>query len=139
MVPQPEPEDKNVIVRPLGYSTPLEKFFSQYTEFQYLPLNSPVAEFKRLCKEYGWEKDDDSEEEEDEWAREKNDKEKEDARRKFNIAIKKEFSDLYGSDEKDINNWHKLCHVLRIDPVPDTLKECRAVGCYSFGHFDLPV
>ncbi|KAF8490458.1 hypothetical protein F5888DRAFT_1741471 [Russula emetica] len=31
-----------------------------------------------------------------------------------------------GSDEKNINNWYKLCHVLRIDPVPNTLKECRA-------------
>lgn len=42
--------------------------------------------------------------------------------------MKKEFDTLYGSDEKDINNWFKLCHVLRIDPVPDTLKECRAVS-----------
>src|SRR5947208_1191249 len=106
----PQPEDENVIARPLGVSTPLEKFFSRYTKFQWLTLNSPVAEFKRLCEEYGWEN---------------YDYEKEDARYEFNIAIKKEFGDLYGSDEKDIKNWHKLCHVLRIKPVPDTLKECR--------------
>ena len=119
----PQPEDKNVIVRPLGSSTPLENFFSQYTKFQYLPLSSPVAEFNRLCEEYGWDNDDN---------------EKKDARHEFNVAIKKEFGDLYGSDEKDINNWHKLCHVLRIDPVPNTLKECRGVGCHSFGPFDPP-
>ena len=42
--------------------------------------------------------------------------------------MKKEFDDLYGSDEKDINNWHKLCYVLKIDPAPDTLWKCRAVS-----------
>ncbi|KAF8268757.1 hypothetical protein EI94DRAFT_1726967 [Lactarius quietus] len=40
--------------------------------------------------------------------------------------MKQEFDDLYGSDENDIKNWHNLCHVLRIDPVPDILRECRA-------------
>ena len=123
LVPQPDSEDKNVIVHPLGSSTPLEKFFSQYTKFQYLLLNSPVAKFKHLCEEYGWENDDD---------------EKKNAHHEFNVAIKKEFGDLYGSDEKDITNWHKLCHVLRVDPVPDTLKECHSVGCHSSGPFDLP-
>ena len=54
--------------------------------------------------------------------------------------MKKEFDTLYGSDEKDINNWFKLCHVLRIDPVPNTLKECRAVSAplrepFHFFHF----
>jgi len=122
MGPQPASGEKKVIVRPLGVSTPLEKFFSQYTKFNYLPLNSPVAEFNRLCEEYGWGKRDK--------------KKKKDARYEFNDAIKKEFGDLYGSDEKDINNWHKLCHVLRVDPVPDTLRECRAVGCHLFGPFD---
>jgi len=40
--------------------------------------------------------------------------------------MKMEFASLYGSDEKDINNWHKLCHVLKIDPAPQTLQGCRA-------------
>ncbi|KAH9066262.1 hypothetical protein EDB87DRAFT_1590010 [Lactarius vividus] len=40
--------------------------------------------------------------------------------------MKKEFEKLYGSDEKDINNWLKLCFVLSIDPAPDTLQKCRA-------------
>ena len=113
----PQPVDKKVIIRPLGVSTPLEKFFSQYTKFQYLPSNSPVAEFKRLCEEHTWGK--------------RSEKKKKNARDKFNVAIKEEFGDLYGSDEKDIKNWHKLCHVLRIEPVPDKLQDCRAVGCHS--------
>ncbi len=43
--------------------------------------------------------------------------------------MKKEFNNLYGSDEKDINNWHKLCFVLRINPLPNTLEKSRAVSC----------
>ncbi len=111
---RPQPSHKNIIVRPLGVKTPLENFFSQYPNFQSEPSNSPVIEFDRLCKAYHWKR---------------KDRKWEDAREDFQSAMKKEFDDLYGSDEKDINNWHKLCFVLRIDPVPDTLKECRTVSC----------
>ena len=62
--------------------------------------------------------------------------EKEAARDKFNLAMKREFDSIYGSDEKDINNWYKLCHVLKIDPAPNTLKECRAVSAPLRGPFD---
>ena len=112
--PEPGPSQNNIIVRPLGAETPLEGFFSQYPNFQYQPSNSPVIEFNRLCKSYKWEKDD---------------PEKDAAREAFHVAMKREFDDLYGSDEHDVNNWHKLCYVLRIDPVPDTLRDCRAVSC----------
>jgi hypothetical protein len=101
-----------IIVRPPSSETPLEAFFSQYPNFQYDPSNSPVAEFYRLCGTYHWKGH-----------------EKKDAREAFHNAMKEEFDDLYGSDETDINNWHKLCYVLRIDPAPDTLRECRAVSC----------
>lgn len=112
--PEPEPSQKKIIVRPLGVETPLEGFFSQFPHFQSQPSNSPVVEFDRLCKSYQWER---------------NDPEKEAAREAFQFAMKREFDDLYGSDEKDIKNWHKLCYVLRIDPAPDTLRECREVSC----------
>ncbi|KAF8491089.1 hypothetical protein F5888DRAFT_1807729 [Russula emetica] len=97
--------------RPIKMNQPLKTFFSRYSKFQYQPRNSPIIEFKRLCEEYRWTQDS---------------AEKKTARSDFNDAIKKEFDSLYGSDEKNINNWYKLCHVLRIDPVPNTLKECRA-------------
>ena len=111
---KPQPSQKNIIVRPLGVETPLEGFFSQYSNFQSQPTNSPVVEFDRLCKTYHWERDD---------------PEKEAARKAFQFALKMEFDDLYGSDENDIDNWHKLCYVVRIDPAPDTLRECRTVSC----------
>ena len=110
-----KPQPTNVIGQPLvlGDKKPLEIFFSQYPEFRYWPRKSSVSEFHRLCRQYGWEKDG---------------PEKEVARYEFNIAMKKEFDSLYGSDEKDISNWHKLCYILSIDPVPETLRECRAVS-----------
>ena len=113
---RPQPGHRNINTQPLGSETPLESFFSEYSDFQYEPSNSPKVEFYRLCDLYGWGKDD--------WKRR-------DARRAFNTALKEEFDVLYGLDEHDIKNWHKLCHVLRIDPVPDTLQECRAVSYRS--------
>jgi len=106
-----ETSQKNIVVRPLGVTTPLEDFFLQYPKFQYQPSISPVVEFDRLCKTYKWKG---------------GNPKRQDAREAFNFAMKEEFNDLYGSDEKDIANWHKLCHVLRINPVPDTLEKCRA-------------
>jgi hypothetical protein len=73
-----------------------------------------VAEFDRLCETYQWER---------------GNPERKAAREAFQFALKMEFNELYGSNENDINNWHKLCHVLRIDPAPDTLLECRTVSC----------
>ena len=115
---RPQPGHRNINTQPLGSETPLESFFSKYSGFQYEPSNSPKVEFDRLCDLYA------SEWEEEEWKRRA-------ARRAFNAALKEEFDSLYGSDEHDIKNWHKLCHVLRINPVPDTLRECRAVSCRS--------
>ena len=111
-----KPSQKDIIVQPLGGKTPLECFFSQYTYYKCQPLNPPVVEFNRLCDASGWERDD---------------PERKAAREAFQYAMKMEFNDLYGSDEKDINNWRKLCHVLRIDPAPDTLSKCRSVSCRS--------
>jgi hypothetical protein len=121
--PRPPLTNKNFVVQPVPVALgdvdvkkPLERieeFFSVYSEFQYRPGNSSVSEFNRLCKEYRWDKDGPH---------------KKYARRKFNLAMKQEFDTLYGSDVNDINNWHKLCYILRIDPVPNTLEECRLVS-----------
>jgi hypothetical protein len=113
-----QPKKENIVVQPPapGVGTPLKDFFSQYSNFQFQPSNSPVAEFRRLCDTYEWKRDS---------------PEKKIAHTEFSIAMKKEFSNLYGSDEKDIRNWHRLCYVLRIDPVPETLQKCRTVSCNS--------
>jgi hypothetical protein len=128
--PEPVPSQKNIIVRPLGVETPLEAFFSQYPKFQPEPSNSPIVEFGRLCKSYQWGQEDPEEDVACKAARKAARKAAHKAAREaFQSAMKREFDDLYGSDENDINNWHKLCYVLRIDPAPETLQECRTVSC----------
>jgi hypothetical protein len=34
---------------------------------------------------------------------------------------------LYGTDVADIENWHKLCVALYIEPLPDTIPHCKKV------------
>jgi hypothetical protein len=113
--PRPPPTNKNVAAQPvaLGIRERLQTFFSQYSDFEYQPGNSSVPELHRLCKECGWKKDDSEEKA---------------ARHEFDLIMKTEFDALYGSDEKDINSWYKLCHILSIDPFPKTLKKCREVN-----------
>jgi hypothetical protein len=117
--PGPSPTDMNIVAQPVALGDDgvkslrkIKGFFAQYPGFQYRPANSSVIEFNRLCKEYHWKR---------------HDNEREAARNGFDLAMKQEFATLYGSDEKDINNWYKLCHILKIDPVPKALGSCRAV------------
>lgn len=47
----------------------------------------------------------------------------------FKTAMVLEFNDLYGTDENDITCWWGLCKVLGVNPLPDTLNECKKVKC----------
>lgn len=53
---------------------------------------------------------------------------REEAHEAFKDALVKEFNDIYGTDENDINSWHKICVVVGLDPLPDTLEEARDVS-----------
>ncbi|KAL4265670.1 hypothetical protein AB1N83_003362 [Pleurotus pulmonarius] len=83
-------------------------FFAKYPEFQYHPANSAFLEFIRLCNRW-----------------ERKDPRRVKARRAFKHALVREFNDIYGTDENDIGSWHKICIVLDIDPLPDTIQEAR--------------
>ncbi|KAG9225025.1 hypothetical protein CCMSSC00406_0001824 [Pleurotus cornucopiae] len=85
-------------------------FFANYPEFQYNPAKSAILEFYRLCDLNHWDRDD---------------PERERAHKAFKDVLVKEFNDIYGTDEKDINSWHKICTVVNIDPLPDTLRKAR--------------
>lgn len=52
------------------------------------------------------------------------------AQEAFNNAIALEFNDAFGTDENSLESWQALCERLQIDPIPDTLNECRRV-CHS--------
>lgn len=88
-------------------------FFVNYPEFQYNPAKSAILEFYRLCDFNHWDRDD---------------PEREKAHEAFKDVLVKEFNDIYGTDEKDINSWHKICTVVNINPLPDTLRKARDVS-----------
>lgn len=46
----------------------------------------------------------------------------------FKDALVQEFNERFGTDGNDLAAWQNLCNVLRIVPVPDTIRECRQVS-----------
>ncbi|KDN35279.1 hypothetical protein RSAG8_11714, partial [Rhizoctonia solani AG-8 WAC10335] len=75
--------------------THVKAFFdSYYPAFRYRKSRSAMTQFKELKKEYRgyWSKDD-----------------AERAHEAFKDALTKDFNDIYGTDEKDLASWQKLC------------------------------
>ncbi|KAJ8692426.1 hypothetical protein PTI98_009738 [Pleurotus ostreatus] len=91
-------------------TTQFTVFFDDYPGFDYDPGNSAILEFYRLCDFCGWDRED---------------PDRKEAHQAFKDALVQEFNDIYGTDENDIDSWHKICTVLDIDPLPDTLQEAR--------------
>lgn len=49
------------------------------------------------------------------------------AHRRFRSAMIDEFNATYGTDNNDLESWKNLCRVVGIDPVPETITQCRKV------------
>ncbi|TGO80860.1 hypothetical protein BPOR_1611g00020 [Botrytis porri] len=109
-----------VVYQPIKVSKPLkgqrqrtgniDHFFARYPNFVY-ESSAPIwMEFNRLCSHFNWDDDDYNMRE---------------AKRKFKSAMVQEFNVIYGTDEKNLGLWQKLCYVLNIEPVPESLNECR--------------
>jgi hypothetical protein len=80
-----------------------------------------------MCDFFGWDK---------------KDKERREAHQAVKDAMLMRFNALYGTDVFNINNWHKLCVAVDIDPLPQSIKACKAVSLKNFrlitaGNFDL--
>ncbi|KAM0489513.1 hypothetical protein ACHAP8_012499, partial [Fusarium lateritium] len=88
----------------------IDQFFAEYPNFDYDSSRPIWTEFNRMCRFFGWNKDDE---------------ELKDAKGEFKVAMVKQFNDIYGKDPKNLQLWQKLCHVLNIEPVPTRLAECR--------------
>ncbi|KAH3904928.1 hypothetical protein HBI56_235570 [Parastagonospora nodorum] len=91
-------------------SNAIGTFFSQYLEFDYNYENGVAEEFYRMCDFFNWERDDG---------------EREEARRAFKDAMVVQFNALYGTDITKIENWHRLCVAVCIEPLPTTIAECK--------------
>lgn len=65
-----------------------------------------------MCDFFAWDRDSD---------------ERKKARQAFKDAMVIRFNGLYGTDTSDIENWHKLCVAVRIEPLPSTIAKCKEV------------
>lgn len=90
----------------------MDAFFATYPSFTHEPEASYFTEFNRLLEHYGWS-------------------EKAHARRKalkrFRTALTVEFNTRFGTDHKDLEAWQNLCVVLGLEPVPESITQCRKV------------
>ena len=57
------------------------------------------------------------------------DEERDDAREDFRRAMVLDFNETFGVDVNNLTSWQKLCSILRVDPIPDHIKDCRSVSC----------
>jgi hypothetical protein len=105
-VPQPavaSPEknkDKNFI----------KDYFARHPEFPYDERGETWEQFYTLKNSMDWDQPDLQSE-----------------REYLRDAIVQEFNLIYGTDENDILAWQSLCRVVRMQPVPSTIGECRQV------------
>jgi hypothetical protein len=62
---------------------------------------------------FNWQRDDDINEE---------------AYNNFRIALTQQFNTKYGRDAESLASWQLLCGQIGVNPIPNTLKECRQVS-----------
>ncbi|KAN0082973.1 hypothetical protein V8E55_008768 [Tylopilus felleus] len=110
--------------------SPLEAFFANYSpRFRYDATVSASREFCRLCKKFGWGKQDPP---------------RKKAYQNFKDALVQQFNGFYGTDVNDLKSWQNLCYIVHIDPIPEDLHACREasrpvlLGPVSLAQFSLP-
>ena len=90
----------------------VSQFFSSYSYFALNEDAPPTREFLRLKRLNHWTD---------------NGEEYTEARERFTDALAEDFNATYGTDINNIDHWHALCRILRIDEVPEDISACRKV------------
>jgi hypothetical protein len=102
----------------------LELFFAGYPRFRYDPTAPVSAQYDALCRLYGFFRP----KVERGTMKSERDTAREVAYAGFQRAMARTFAEIFGTDVNDLGNWQSLCRVLEVDPIPQTLWACRAVG-----------
>lgn len=114
----------------LEFKGKMDLFFAQYPDFPYNPKGNPMAEFRRLTGQRGWDLEDINcfgyGIEEKSTAELKI--ECEAAQTEFFLAFRGEFEVMFGADDEDVGTWQNLCIVLGVDPIPESMSLCRRVS-----------
>ncbi|KAF2713282.1 hypothetical protein K504DRAFT_423776 [Pleomassaria siparia CBS 279.74] len=79
-------------------------------KFAYDNEGDLAEEFYRMCDFFAWDRKASARLE---------------ARQSFKDAMVLQFNSIYGIDTSDIENWHKLCVAVYIEPLPATIEECK--------------
>lgn len=95
----------------------MDEFFSQFKDFTPDPNSSLITNFDLLTVSRGWAP---------------HGRARTRARRDFRNAMIDEFNRTYGTDYKNLESWQNLCRVVGIDPVPETITQCRKVRGIPF-------
>ncbi|KAF2844096.1 hypothetical protein T440DRAFT_527865, partial [Plenodomus tracheiphilus IPT5] len=103
-------DSRNHVYHPQHDLDAISRFFSQYPTFAYDEGRGLAEEFYRMCDFFDWHRDDEKRKE---------------ARQAFKDAMVIRFNGLYGTDVADLENWHKLCTAVCIEPLPATISECK--------------
>ncbi|KAK2462693.1 hypothetical protein APHAL10511_005309 [Amanita phalloides] len=98
--------------RSISHAAHLFAFFAEYSDFNYDPRAPVLDEFHRLVRVYQWKPES---------------KERKEARTRFSAAMGRQFSSFYGTRVDDLAAWQALCLALGVDPVPETVDECRKI------------
>ena len=120
MAPFPGARSQSVVQIPNTFADdkdPLAAFFALYTPFEYNRYASSHSEYRRLCALNGWP----SRKQKDAHA------ERDRAWEVFRIAMVEAFNMTFGDDENDIEAWGRMCVLVGMEPIPETLEARREV------------
>lgn len=94
----------------------MDSFYSRYKSFTPNPNVSVIENFQLLTISQGWAP---------------GGRARGRAYRNFRNAIIEEFNATYGTDDRDLSSWQNLCRVVGVEPVPETITQCKKVSSRS--------
>ena len=94
----------------------IAEFFASYPDFAYDPSAPFIDEFFNLCEYRGWDVNSD---------------ERRAAQFHLQAAMISQFNSPELGAAQDLRTWQHLCAVLKIEPAPGSVRECRAVRAFA--------
>ncbi|KAI0723364.1 hypothetical protein C8Q76DRAFT_392635 [Earliella scabrosa] len=104
--PEPHPNQSHALVDHIA------EFFASYPDFAYDPSAPFIDEFFNLCEYRGWDVNSD---------------ERRAAQFHLQAAMISQFNNPEPGAARDLRTWQHLCAVLKIEPAPGSVRECRAI------------
>ncbi|KAL2827981.1 hypothetical protein BDW59DRAFT_159939 [Aspergillus cavernicola] len=95
---------------PVHTDDQIDAFFSHYPDFTYQRDQPIYSELHHMYDTFNWRREN---------------PEREEAWKKFRVAVIETFNSIFGSDAEDLASWQRICRSLGITPIPQGLSEAR--------------